>query len=242
MERGDRVIVSGGTPATLAAKRATTTIPIVMVANADPVGSKIVNSLARPAGNITGASTLAGLEIAPKRLELLKETLPALTRVAVLGNPTTPPEARVLETLPGAARTLGLTLRSIEVRESKGLESALAAVARERADAFLVLEGSVALAHRPQIIGFAAKERLPTMYGVREFVDEGGLMSYGVSLPDLGRRAAAYVDKILKGAKPADLPIEQPTRFELVINKKTAKSLGLTIPPSLLVRADHVID
>jgi putative ABC transport system substrate-binding protein len=236
------VMVSVSTPATLAAKRATTTIPIVLVAAADPVGSKIVGSLARPGANVTGVATHAGLEIGAKRLELLKEAIPNVTRVAALGNPTSPEAELLAELLPAAARTLGLTLQSIEVREPKDLERAFAAIARERPHALLVLEGAVAILHRRQIIGFAARERLPTVYGIREFVDDGGLMSYGVSLPDLFPRAAVYVDKILRGAKPGDLPVEQPTKFELVINLKTAKALRLTIPPSLLLRADQVIE
>lgn len=236
------IIVSATTPATLAAKRATATIPIVLVAAADPVGSGIVESLARPGGNITGASTLAGLEIVAKRLELLKETVPNVTRIAALGNPTTPPEADAFRLLQAATQASRLTLQAVAVRELKDFEGAFAAITKARAEALLVLEGSLAIAHRRQIVSFVAKRRLPTIYGLREFVDEGGLMSYGVNVPDLYQRAAIYVDKILRGAKPGDLPVEQPTKFELLINMKAAKTLGLAIPPALLLRADQVIE
>ena len=235
------LIVAVATPSILAAKHASTAIPIVMVGVGDPVGIGIVASLARPGGNVTGVSHLVGLEILGKRLELLKEAVPNAARVAVLWNPTNPLEVVAFRQGQVPARALGVTLQSIEVRELKDFENAFAAVTRERAGALLVFEGPLANTYRRQIVDLAAKHRLPAMYGFREFVDEGGLMSYGTHLPDLYRRTAVYVDKILKGARPADLPVEQPTRFELVVNLKTAKALGLTIPQSVLIRADHVI-
>jgi putative ABC transport system substrate-binding protein len=234
------VIVTSATPATLAAKNATTTIPVVMAAVGDPVGAGLVGSLARPGGNITGLSLL-NPAASVKRVELLKEILPGVTRLGVLGNRTNPWTTLMVREVEVAARALGMQLQRVEVERSTDFEAAFGAAPRGRAAALLVLEDPLLYAYRSTIVGLAAKNRLPAAYGVREFVDAGGLMSYGASLPDLGRRAATYVDKILKGAKPADLPVEQPTRFELVINLKTAKALGLTIPQSLLVRADEII-
>jgi len=234
------VIVTSGTPATLAAKNATTTIPIVMAAVGDPVGVGLVGSLARPGGNITGLSLL-NPELSGKRLELLKEVLPRTTRVGVLANPTNPWTALMLRETQVAARTLGMQLQIMEAQRPNDFEGTFEAATREHAGALIVLEDPFLFTYRVRISGLAAKNGLPAMYGLREFVDAGGLMSYGPSAPDLFRRAATFVDKILKGAKPADLPVEQPTKFELVINLKTAKALGLTIPPSVLVRADEII-
>ena len=231
------VIVTVGQFA-LAAKQATSTIPIVFAVHANPVGAGLVASLARPGGNITGLSLMSP-ELSEKRLELLKEALPKLSRVAVLRDPRTPPTD--LQFTEAAARALGLRLQVLEVRDIKDLEPALAAAKKGRAGAVNTLSSPFFSAHRARIVETVAKARLPAMYYQREFVDLGGLMSYAPNFPDLFRRAAAYVDKILKGAKPADLPVEQPTRFEMVVNLKTAKALGLTIPPSILIRADQVI-
>jgi len=234
------VIVTSGTPASLAAKRATTTIPIVMVGVGDPVGSGLVASLARPGGNITGLTLLA-TKLGGKRLELLREVVPRLRRVAVFWNPANLSVALLLRETEVGARALGVQLLSLEVRGPEDFEAAFAAAIRGRADALIALEDPLTVVHRGRIIDFATKNRLPATCGLKEFAQAGGLMSYGASLPDLYRRAATYVDKILKGAKPADLPVEQPTKFELVINLKTAKALGLTIPQSILLRADQVI-
>jgi putative tryptophan/tyrosine transport system substrate-binding protein len=224
-----------------AAKRQTSTVPIVIAFSGDPVGTAMVSSLARPGGNITGLSFMSS-DLAAKRLELLKQTFPRIARVAVLYLPaevSTVPELRETE---AAARTISVTLQPLAVRHPKDLEPLFAAATRERADALLVFAHAFAFVHRDRIIELAARQRLPTMYGWREFVDVGGLMSYGPNVNTILRRAAGYVDRILKGAKPGDLPIEQPTKFELIINLKTAKALGLTIPPSLLARADQVIE
>ena len=233
------VILATSTPPALAAKNATRTIPIVMT-SLDPVGSGLVASLARPGGNITGLS-LMHTELLGKRLELLKEVLPKVGRVAVLSNPGNPGNVRALETVKTTARSLGVKLQILEARGPNEFEAAFAAMARERAGALLVVPDAVFGFHRAPLQVLAAKSRLPTMYGLREHTEAGGLMSYAVDLRDSLRRSATYVDKILKGTKPADLPIEQPTTFELVINLKTAKALGLTIPPSILLRADSVI-
>jgi putative tryptophan/tyrosine transport system substrate-binding protein len=236
------VIVTLRTPATLAAKNATTTIPIVMAAVGDPVGAGLVGSLARPGGNITGLSLL-NPATAGKRVELLKASVPGATRLAVLGlrDPANPWTELMVREIEGAARTLGMQLQRVEVEGPTDFEAAFGAATRGRAAALLVLEDALMSAHTPAIVGLAAKNRLPAAYGLRQFVDAGGLMSYGANAPDLLRRAATYVDKILKGAKPADLPVEQPTKFELVINLKTTKALGLTIPQSVLGRADEII-
>ena len=236
-----QVILTVSLPAALAAKSATTTTPIVFIAG-DPLGSGLVASLARPGGNLTGLSISLGEDFSGKWLELLKEALPKATRVAVLWNPTNPANAAYLTVLRGAAQKLGVKLQSAEVREPGGFDSAFSSMSAERAQALVVVVDPLTVRYRGRIAELAAKNRLPAMYGFREFADAGGLMAYGANVADLCRHAATYVDKILKGAKPADLPIEQPTTFELVINLKTAKALGLTIPQTLLQRADQVIE
>ena len=228
------------TPAALAAKHATQTIPIVMTSALDPVGAGLVASLARPGGNLTGLSAF-GPELSGKRLELLKEVVPAMTRVAVLWNAANPANAAVWQETQAAARTLGLQLYAQDVRGSQDLEGAFARTAQVRPEALLVLGDTLLGMYEQQIAEFAAQHHLPSMFSRRESVMAGGLMSYASSLPARYRRAADYVDKILKGTKPADLPVEQPTKFELVINLKTAQALGITIPPTLLFRADEVI-
>jgi len=234
------VIVSAGPQITSAAKEATVTIPIVMTLDTDPVGSGFVASLARPGGNITGLSTLAP-EISGKQLELLKETVPKLSRVAVFGTSTIAGNARALRETELAAGAFGVQLQYRDVLSPKDIETAFRAASKERADAVLVLTSPVLNSHRRQLANLAANNRLPAIYAREEYVEDGGLMSYGVSATDLDRRAATYVDKILKGTKPADLPVEQPTKFEFIINLKTAKQIGLTIPPTVLARADRVI-
>ena len=234
------VLVAGGSPAALAAKKATRTIPIVMV-SAAPVGLGLVASLARPGGNVTGLSYFNEAIIA-KRLELLKELVPELARVAVLRNPIVAVHATFWRETEAAARMLGVALQPLDVRGPEDFEAAFTAATRGNAQALIAFDDGLTLAHRSRIVALAASSRLPVMYGLREFPDEGGLMSYGPSFVVIFRRAATYVDKILKGAKPADLPVEQPTKFELVINLKTAKALGLTVPPTLLARADEVIE
>jgi putative ABC transport system substrate-binding protein len=234
------IIISGGPTVTRAAKEATTTIPIVMVQDSDPVGSGFVASLARPGGNITGLSTLAP-ELSGKRLELLKETVPKLSRVAVLGDSTEPANAQSLKEIELAAKAFGVKLQYLDVLSPKDIETAFRAASKGRADAVLLLASAVYAPHRKEIVDLAVKSRLPAIYFSSEFVEDGGLMAYGVSWIDLYRRAATYVDKILKGRTPADLPVEQPMRFEFIINLKAAKQIGLTIPPNVLVRADKVI-
>ena len=235
------VIVAGGSAAIHAAQHATRTIPIVMATANEPVGEGFVGGVARPGGNITGMSNLAA-ELPGKRLEILKETVPQSTRIAVLANPANASHASDLHHVNEAARALGLSLYLVEVRRAEELESAFAAMTRAGADALMVLSDSILLSQLPgRIADLAATHRLPAIYVRRVYVDAGGLMSYGPSLPDLYRRAATYVDKILKGAKPAELPVEQPMKFELVLNLKTAQALGLTIPPTLLFQADEVI-
>ena len=229
------------TLAPLAAKRATATIPIVMTASGDPIGSGLVASLAAPGGNVTGLSLMT-TDLAGKRLELLKEILPGLSHVAVLWNTTNVNQASVFKNTERAAQALGIEVQSVEVRSPDDVDSALAAAMREHAGALITVEDPVVMSSRQQIVDIAVKNRLPSMYGVREFVDAGGLISYGANIGDLYRRAAGYVDKILKGAKPSDLPVEQPTKFELVINLRTAKALGLVIPPTVLALADDVIE
>jgi putative ABC transport system substrate-binding protein len=233
------VIVTAGPTSTRPAREATVTIPIVMTQDSDPVGSGFVSSLARPGGNVTGLATLAP-EISGKQLELLKEVVPRLSRVAVFGS-TTPGNAQVLKEMELAARAFGVKLQYLDVLGPKDIETAFQAAGKGRAEAVNVLTSAVLISRRTQVIDLAAKRRLPAMYPRRDYVEDGGLMTYGVSFTDLDRRAATYVDKILKGAKPADLPVEQPTKFELVINLKTAKQIGLTIPPNVLARADRVI-
>ena len=236
------LIVSGGTQAATAAKNATETIPIVMIAVRDPVGTGLIASLARPGGNVTGVSGYAGLEIVAKQLELLKETVPKIRRVAILSNPANAYHQLAIREVNVAARSLGVQLQLLEARGPNEFDGAFAAMAKERVGALLVLSDAIFGSHRTRLADLAARSRLPAAYGVRESVEAGGLMSYGPSFLDLHRRAATYVDKILKGANPAELPVEQPTKFELVINLKTARTLGVTIPPSVLARADHVIE
>ncbi len=234
------VLVTGGTPAAQAAKKATDRIPIVAAAVGDPVGTGLVASLARPGGNLTGLADIS-VDLSAKRLQLLREILPTASRLAVLWNPAHPTNPLQLRETQAAAQALGLAVRPVAVRRAEELEGAFAAMARERAGGLLVLADPLGLTHRARLADLAAQHRLPAMYSFREHVEAGGLMSYGASLPHIFRRAATYVDKILKGAKPTDLPVEQPTRFELVVNLKTAKALGLTIPQSILIRADQVI-
>jgi putative ABC transport system substrate-binding protein len=235
------IIVSDSATMTRTAKETTSTIPIVMTNDGDPVGQGVIASLARPGGNITGLSTLSP-EISGKRLELLKEIVPKLSRVAVFGTSTSASNAQELRELELAAGALGVKLQYLDVLGVKDIETAFRAAAKERSDAVLMnVSGSLMNFQRKEIAEFAVKSRLPVTYHRREYVEAGGLMSYGVNGLDLDRRAATYVDKILKGAKPADLPVEQPTKFEFVINLKAAKQIGLTIPPNVLARADKVI-
>jgi len=234
------IIVTGGSTATRAAKIATVTIPIVMSQDSDPVGSGFVASLAKPGGNITGLSSYAA-ELSGKRLELLKEVLPRLSRVAVLGNSTAPQNARALKDTELAADALGMKLQYLDVLGPKDIETAFRAASNGRAEGLLALNSFVVSAHQKQIIDLTLKNRLPAVYGQPEFMEIGGLVYYGASYTDLFRRAAAYVDKILKGTKPADLPVEQPKKFDFIINLKAAKQIDLTIPPNVLVRADKVI-
>jgi putative ABC transport system substrate-binding protein len=213
-----------------------------MIAVRDPVGTGLIKSLARPGGNVTGVSGSAGLEIVTKQLELLKETVPKAHRVAILSNPTNAYHQLAIREVDVAARSLGVQLQLLEARNPTEFDGAFAAMGKERAGALLVVSDVIFNNHRTRLADLAARSRLPAAYGVRESVEAGGLMSYGTSFLDLHRRSAAYVDKILKGAKPADLPVEQPTKFELVINLKTAKALGIEVPPMLLARADEVIE
>jgi putative ABC transport system substrate-binding protein len=238
----DIMVVAGGITGIRAAKNATKTIPIVMLGlSADPVEAGLVESLAHPGGSVTGL-TLLSRELGGKRLELLKEAGPKVARVAVLYEPANSPSVReVKEVLPVAARALGLTVRPWEVRDANGFEKVFAVLSKERAAALYLTSSALMNANQKRIAAFALKSRLPSMYPYREAVDAGGLMYYGADLADSYRRAATYVDKILKGARPADLPVEQPTKFEFVINLKTAKQIGLTISQSLLYRADKVI-
>ncbi len=235
------VIFAPGTAGAQAAMKSTATIPIVIATAGNPAGDRLIGSFARPGGNVTGLTMLAGPELGGKYLELLKEAAPRVSRVAVLWNPLTAPHTALLKEAGTAARALGLDLQPVSARQPDEIEGAFAAMSGARADGLVVLPDAIFLNLRARIAGLASKSRLPAMYGFREEAEAGGLMSYGASLPELIRRAAGYVDRILKGAKPADLPVERPTRFELVINLKTAKALGLTIPQSLLLRADEVI-
>ena len=235
------LIVTTSAPGAEAAKRATAVIPIVFASHGDPVGTGHVASLARPGGNITGLSFMTP-DLSPKRLELLKEAFPGITRVAVLWNAANRAKAGDWRTTQAAARLLGVTLQPHEVRRADDLASAFAAMPKQRPEALLTLDDPVMLSSRISIVAFAARERLPAIYGHREYADAGGLMAHGPNLADSYRRAALYVDKILKGAKPADLAVAQPTSFELIINLKTAGALGLTIPQSILRRADEVIE
>ena len=234
------VIVTAGSPGTRAVKQATSTIPIVMTVDPDPVGNGFVASLARPGGNITGLSALSA-QLSGKQLELLKEIDPKLSRAAVLGSSTRPGNAQLLKEAEIAAGTMGLRLQYLDVLNSKDIDTAFGLAHSEHAQAVLVLTGPQLNSRRRQIADLAARNRLPAISERPEFIDEGGLIVYGASINDLSRRAAIYVDKILKGTKPSDLPVEQPTTFELLINLKTAKQIGITIPPNVLARADKVI-
>ena len=234
------LIVTAASPPTRAAKELTSTIPIVMAFDDDPVGSGFVASLARPGGNITGLSSLA-LEIGGKQLELLKEIIPRLSRVAILGTSAVPQYANLVKEIDLAAKAVGVKVQHLDVLNSSDLENAFGAASKALAGAVLVIGSPILNSHRTQIVVLAAKSRFPAIYSRPEYVQDGGLLYYGTSFPDLFHRAATYVDKILKGAKPGDLPVEQPTKFELVINLKNAKQIGLTIPPQVLARADRVI-
>jgi putative tryptophan/tyrosine transport system substrate-binding protein len=234
------VIVTGGTGPSRATKEATSTIPIVMANDNDPVASGVVASLARPGGNITGLSNFAP-ELSGKRLEILREVVPKLSRVAVLGSSTGPSNALLMRELELAAKVLGVKLQYLDILEPKDVETAFRAAAEGRADGVTTFASAMVVSQRAQIVELAAKNRLPGIYHNSQFAEAGGLMFYGVNVLDLDHRAAAYVDKILNGAKPADLPVEQPTKFEFVINLKTAKQIGLTISPNVLARADRVI-
>jgi len=235
------VIVTGTSPAVQAAKEATPTIPIVMAYILDPVATGFVVTLARPGGNVTGLSMMAP-ELIRKQMELLNELVPKVRRVAVLWNPANPAGTPQLREAEAAARALAVRLQPLEAPGPKDIDSAFAAMTRAGAGAVIVLGDAMLISQRTQIVALAAKRRLPAVYGQREYADAGGLMAYSTNRFDSYRRAAVYVDKILKGAKPADLPVEQPTKFELVVNMKTARALALTIPPSILLRADHVIE
>jgi putative tryptophan/tyrosine transport system substrate-binding protein len=234
------IIVTGGPGSTRSAKKVTSTIPIVMAQDFDPVGTGFVASLAQPGGNITGLSTLAP-EISGKQLELLKEIVPQLSRVAVLGSSTVPGNAQSLREIELAAGALGVQLQYLDVPGPKDIETAFRTASSKRAEAVLALGSSVLLLQRTQVVELMGKNRFPAIYSQREFLDAGGLMTYGPNFAALWRHAATYVDKILKGAKPADLPVERPTKFELMINLKAAKQIGVTIPPNVLARADRVL-
>ena len=236
------VIFAPGTAGTVAAQNATRTIPIITATVGDPVGRGTIASLARPGGNVTGLSFSVGFEIVGKELELLKEVVPKVSRVAVLGNPGNPSYGPMLREAQVAGRSLGVQLQVLEARGPNEFDRAFAAMVKQRAGALLVFADAAYIFDRTPLAQLAAKSRLPAIYGLREHVDAGGLLAYGPNLSDSFRRAAIYVDQILKGVKPADLPVEQPTKFELVINLKTAKALGLTIPQSLLLRADQIIE
>ena len=235
------VIVTGSNPVIAAVKQATTTIPVVMAVSRDPVGAGFIASLARPGGNITGLSNDSDSQIQGKNVGLLKETVPRIARVAYLWNPDPPGAGIYRKVAESAARKLGIRFQSVEARGRNELEGAFAAMVRERADGVVVASDPVLFSARSRIVLLAQRHRLPAGYALREFAEVGGLMSYGSNIAQQFRRAAVYVDKILKGAKPGDLPVEQPTKFELVINLKTAKELGITIPQTVLLRADELI-
>ena len=241
LRTGPDVLVTSGSESILTLKRATGVVPIIMATVMDPVALGIAPSLAKPGGNLTGLAILS-LALTSKRLQLLKEAVPRLSRVAVLWNPDNSGNALMLREVETASQTLGLHWQGFAVRRPDELAGAFEAILGAQSNGILAIEDSMLVSHRSRIVESVARTRLPAMYAFRQFVDAGGLMSYGPNIPDSFRRAAVYVDKILKGAKPGDLPIEQPTKFELVINLKTAKALGLTIPPSLLQRADQVIE
>jgi ABC-type uncharacterized transport system substrate-binding protein len=235
------VVVTAGTPATLAVKKATSTVPLVMIAVGDPVGIGIVSSLARPGANITGLSSIAP-DLEGKRLELLREVIPKLSRVALFLNPLNEFHTVSVRQAFAAAQALGIKLQALEVRTSEEVDGAFAAIVREKPDALLILADRVFLHNRKRMMDFATEHRLPSVNAYREVVEAGGLMSYGPSYEDMHRRAADYVDKILKGAKPGDLPVEQPTKFTLILNLKSAKALDVEVPPMLVGRADEVIE
>jgi putative ABC transport system substrate-binding protein len=234
------VLVTWGTPATVAAKQATSTVPILFFAVGDPVGSGIVASLARPGGNVTGVTNLTA-ELSTKQLELLKEIVPGLTQLAVLRNPRNPVSALNLRWTGRAAQAFGVQLHVVDVHDPSEFEAAFWSMTRERAGALIVLADTMFLSQRRQITDLAVKHRLPAVFNWREYAEAGGLIAYGTQFAEQGRRVAALVDKILKGVRPAELPVEQPMRFELVINLKTAQALGLTLPPTLLFQADEVL-
>ena len=236
------IIAATPTPAALAARNATGTVPIVGVSLTEPVALGLIASFARPGGNVTGVSYSVGADIFGKDLELLKEVVPKVRRVAVLSNPDGPAQPLTISNIKGAARSLGLQLLLLEARGPGDFDGAFAAMARERVGALFIVQDPSFIPHRARLTDLAVKKRLPSVFTQGADVEAGGLMSYGPNFPDMYRRAAIYDDKILKGAKPADLPVEQPTKFELVIKLKTAKALGLTIPQSLLLRADQVIE
>jgi ABC-type uncharacterized transport system substrate-binding protein len=233
------VIVTYGTVGTLAVKRATTTIPIVMASSSDPVGRGLVASLARPRGNVTGLSSVSP-DLSGKRLEPLREAIPKLTRVAVLWDPSAEDSANFKDTKV-AARALNVQVQSLEVRSAEGFERVFKAATEKRAQGLIMLQSALTTTYATRIVGLAIQNRLPTMFAEGVYVESGGLMSYSPNHADLARRAAAYVDKILKGPKPRDLPVEQPTKFEFIVNLRTAKQIDLTIPPNVLARADRVI-
>jgi putative ABC transport system substrate-binding protein len=235
------LIVAWGTTAATAARRATSTLPIVLVAAGDPVGTGLVTNLARPGGNVTGLTNISA-ELSAKLLEILKEVVPGIKRLGVLRNPSNPVSAPQLRWLELAARSLGIEPRVVDVRDPTEFEAAFSSITRNRVDALAVLADPMFLGQRTRLADLAVQSRLPTTFNWRQYAEAGGLIAYGPSLAEQWRRSATYVDKILKGAKPGDLPIEQPTKFELVINLKTAKALGLTIPQTLLLRADQVIE
>ena len=234
------VIVAASTPGAQAARRAAPSIPVVMTNTSDPVGTGLVSSLAHPGGNVTGLTTLSN-ELSVKRLELLKELIPALSRVGVLADATNPAAAIAVRETQSAAHPLGMKILVFEARTPDGIDHAFTAMLKERMQAMIVFPGPLLFSEQERLVAFAARHRLPAVYAQREYVDAGGLASYGVSLSDNFARAALFVDKILRGVKPADLPVEQPTKFEFVVNLRAAKALGLTVTPSLLLRADSVI-
>jgi putative ABC transport system substrate-binding protein len=235
------VIVTAGTPAALAVKKATSTVPLVMVAVGDPVGTGLVPSLARPDGNLTGLSSVAP-DLEGKRLELLREIVPSVSRIAVFINSVNPFHATSMRQAQSAGKTLGVKVQQYDIRKSEDLDGAFAAIRKERPDALLILADRVFLHNRERIVDFTEEQRLPNVSAYKEVVEAGGLMSYGPSYEDMHKRAAIYVNKILKGAKPGNLPIEQPTKFTLVVNLKAAKALGISMPPAVLSRADDVIE
>ena len=242
VSQNPEAIVAVPTVSAVTVSKVTKTIPIVIVGGGDPVSLGLVASLGRPGGNVTGLSYDVDLETLGKGLELLRDAIPGIRRVAALSNPANPAQPLAIKKVTQTAQLLGLKVQLLEARGPEDFDGVFGAMAKQRAPALFVMADGVFLRHRRRLVEFAAKDRVPALHGFREVVVDGGLMSYGPSQPDLARRAAAFVDKILKGAKPGDLPIEQPTKFELVINLKTAKALGLTIPPSLLARADQLLE